>query len=372
MLEKGKISPRQMGELLAMIMISTAILFVPSFTVKLLGQDAWLAILLGAGFGVVTLYFVYQLGERHHGQTIFQYAEHLLGKWLGKLVGLIYIWTFLRVVAIVIREFGAFMTTSFMPNTPLSVFTFSIVLLSAWAVMAGLEVIARMNEFLILLVVTSLVAVLALSMGNWDLGSLQPLFAADLLLLLETATIPEIWKVDTITIAVIMPFITRPKRVLIAGTVATLSAGALLAIGIIGTLAIFGPQLLPTFRFPLIMFVRTINIAQILSRFEVVVMVVWVAGAFLKTTYFLYCASLGFAQITGLKEYRPVVFPLGVIATVWSFSLFENIADLEKAISTPSLRSYFIYLGLPVFLLLVTIVREKFFGVSFGGEEKYE
>src|SRR5690554_2797992 len=94
MLEKGKISPRQAGELLVIALNATAILLVPSFTVKQLGQNTWLAVLLGSLWGVVTLSLVYWLGRKHPGQTIFQYSQTLLGRWLGKAVGLVYIWNF--------------------------------------------------------------------------------------------------------------------------------------------------------------------------------------------------------------------------------------------------------------------------------------
>lgn len=359
-LEKGKISPRQGGELLVITLLATAILLVPSFTAAQQMQNAWLATLLGSLWGLATLYIVCWLGNKHQGQTIFQYTQTLLGKWLGKIVGLAYVWTFLRVVAIVIREFGDFMTTSFMPNTPLSVFSLSLIFLAAWTVFAGLEVLARMNEFIVLLVIGSLYFILLLSLGNWELGNLQPLFTVEFIPLLKTSLIPEVWAADTISFAVIIPFLTRPKRAFAAGAAATILANGILTIGIIAVLATFGPYLLPVTRFPILMFVRTINIAQILSRFEVLIMVVWVAGVFVKTTYYLYIASLGLAQISGLKEIRPVVLALGIIAIVWSFSLFENITELEAFVSTATPTALLFYLGIPLFLLVVTWLKEKF------------
>jgi spore germination protein KB len=360
MLEKGKISPRQAGELLVIALNATAILLVPSFTVKQLGQNAWLAVLLGSLWGVVTLSLVYWLGRKHPGQTIFQYSQTLLGRWLGKAVGLVYIWNFLQVVAIVIREFGDFMTTSFMPNTPLSVFSLSLVFLAVWSVYAGLEVIARMNEFIIILVISSLYIILLLSLGNWDLGNLQPLFTVQFLPLLKTSLVPEVWAVDTVSFAVIMPFLTRPKQAFAVGTAATVFANGLVAVGILALLATFGPYFTVIPRFPILTFVRAINVARILSRFEVLVMVVWVTGVFIKTSYYLYCASLGLAQITDLREIRPVVLPLGIIAIVRSFSMYKNISELETAVSSTNPAILSLYFGIPLMLLLVTWFREKF------------
>lgn len=369
MLEKGKITPRQTGELLFIIMLASAVFLVPNFAADKVAQDAWLALLLGALLGFVPLWIVTRLGEHHPGKTIFQYSETVLGKWPGKLLTLYYVWSFLRVTAIVFREFSEFLVTSFMPNTPPSVFVISLAFMTVWAVLAGLEVIARMNEFIILLVCTALVIVILLSLNNWDLNLLLPPFQANPLTLLKTAVIPNVWRVETVTVAILMPFMTRPKKAFVSGAAAACFAGVALAMGVIAATAVFSHHLLATLQFPIYNFVRTIKIAQFLSRFEVLVIVVWVAGIFIKTSIYLYLASLGLAQAAGLREYRPVVLPLAVICIAWAFSLYENIIALAKAVANASINIFILYLLLPLLLLLVTLVRENIAGRRQTGEK---
>ena len=357
MLENGRISSRQIATLLFMAMISTSILFVPAFTVDKLGSDAWIALLLGTFLGLLTLLIANWLGQQHPQKTIFQYSQTILGSFFGKILAFMYVWNFLRVVAVVVREFGEFMTTAFMPNTPIFVFIASLLLLAALAAIAGIEVLARTSEFIILLVATSLVAIVILSLGNWELNQLLPMFTSDLLSILKTAATIEVWKADAILAAMLIPFMIRPQKALVAGAKATLAAGILITIGVIGALAIFGPYLLPSFRFPIHMYTRTINIGRILTRFEALLMVIWVAGVFVKTSVYLYFASLGLAQAAGLKEYKFLVLPLGVICATWSISLFENVAALEAMISNPYPESLLMYLGVPLFLMLITIIR---------------
>jgi spore germination protein KB len=368
MLEKGKISPRQAGQMVFMSIHATIILFVPAITAHLAGHDAWIATLAGSLVGLATLFFVIWLGKKHPGKTIFQYCETILGRYIGKLVGLAYVWIFLHLVSIVAREFGDFMTTAFMPNTPLSVFNFSMLLLCAWSVIAGLEVIARMNEFIIILVVGSLLLILTLSLPSWDLGNLLPFFSMGTGPILSAALVPASWHGEVIWLAVIIPFITRPGRAGIAGLAAIVSSALLLTLGVIGALAVFGPELVASFRFPLHLFVRTINIGDILTRFEPVVMTTWVSGVFIKTSIFYYCASLGLAQVLGLSEYRPVVLPLGIIAATLSIGLFPDVVALSGFLAEvwPRYSLSLFFLGLPLLLFSVTLIREKLLGARFG------
>lgn len=368
MLEKGKISPRQTGELLLITILATVILFVPAITSAMAGHDAWLATSVGSMFGLLTLGLVIWLGKKHPGQNIFQYSETILGKWLGKLVGLAYVWIFLHIASVVVREFGDFMTTSFMVNTPLSVFNLTIILLAAWAVLAGLEVIARMNEFIILLVVAFLLGIIVLSTPNWDLRFLLPFFSRGPGPILQAALVPAAWHGEIVVLAVFLPYVTRPGRALFAGSLAIIASAGILTLGVIGALSIFGPELVASFRFPLHLFVRTINIGQLLTRFEVIVMVTWVAGVFIKTSVFYYCTALGLAQVFGLSQYRPVVYPLGILMATLSISLFENVTEvvffLGEVWPLYSISLYF--LGLPLLLIIVTLVREKLLGATFG------
>ncbi len=368
MLEKGRISPRQTGQLLFMTTIATLIFFAPSMIVSLAGNDAWLAALVGPMFALITLLLITWLGRKHPGLTIFQYSEVILGRWLGKAVALIYVWGFLHIGAMAVREFGDFMTTSFMSDTPISVFNFSMILLCAWSVMVGLEVIARMSEFIIILVISFLLFIFLFSLPNWELGYLLPFFSRGAMPVLEAALIPASWHGNIIVLAVILPFMTRPSRAFLAGTTAVFASAALLTLGVIGAIAVFGPELSSSFLFPIHHFAQTINIGEIITRFESVVMTIWMAGIFIKTSVFYFCAALGLAQVLNLKEVRPVILPLGILLGTLSISLFQDVTTLVTFLkeTRPYYTISLYFLGLPLLLFSVTLVREKIFGSRFG------
>ncbi len=369
MLEKGRISPRQAGELMFITILATVILFVPAITADLALHDAWLAAFTGSLFGLVTLTIVVWLGARHPGRTIFQYCEDILGRYIGKLAGLAYVWFFLHVASLVVRQFGDFLTTSFLPETPLSVFNFSLIFLAALSVLTGLEVIARMNEFVVLLVVGFLLIVITLSYGNWEVANLLPFMADGVMPVAGGALVPASWHGEIIILAVILPYLTRPRQALLSGASAILASGLLLTMGVVAVLAVFGPEFTASIRFPVYLFVRTINIGQILSRFEVVIMITWVAGVFIKTSVFYYCAALGLAQILGLAEYRPLVLSLGVIMAVFSITLFADVAELSHFLGDvwPFYSISIFFLGLPLLLLSVSFINGKMAGKGTEG-----
>jgi len=373
MLEKGKITPYQAGELIFMTIFPTAVLFLPAETAASSAQDAWLAVIAGSISGFITLFLIIWLGSMYPGKTIFQYSEDILGRYAGKLVALAYVWLFLQMAFLVMRQFGEFLTTAFLPDTPMSVFNISLVFIAGLAVLSGLEVIARTNRIILILIVSFLVGVLALSTYRWDLFNLLPFFAGGLKQIAVGTISPASYYSQIIILAVFLPFLTNFRQAVWGGTAALAVTAFLLTITIIGILSTLGPEFTSVARIPIHLFVRSINVGQLLTRFEVIVMVIWVAGIFIKTSVFYYCAALGIGQIFGLSDYRPVVLSLGVIIATFSMAIFENINELSAFIATIwplySLAVYFI--GLPLFLLIAALLRQILAGSS-QGEKKNE
>lgn len=88
--EQVKISARQIMILTALFTIGSAILIVPSGMASVAKQDAWIAALVGVGAGLLILYMYSKIAGLYPEMTLIGIMETLLGKWLGKAVGLLF------------------------------------------------------------------------------------------------------------------------------------------------------------------------------------------------------------------------------------------------------------------------------------------
>ncbi|UPG63739.1 hypothetical protein [Metabacillus endolithicus] len=61
-----------------------------------------------------------------------------------------------------------------------------------------------------------------------------------------------------------------------------------------------------------------------------------------------------------LKDYRPVVYPLGMILIVLSISIAPNIVYINEMSSIWPFFDFTIGVFLPLLLVLITLVRRKF------------
>lgn len=361
MLNEEKISSTQLMFLLVTLVTATGWLFVPAITAEAAGESGWISVLIPATvFGVAVVLVCVALGLRFPGRTVIEYSGDIAGKFGGKVVGLGYIFFFLHINGVIIREFGEFMVTAFMPDTPLLVFNGVMVLLAAYAVRCGLEVICRANQFVFPLAVLSLFVIIALVAGEMHLENLLPVMEEGLAPVLKGALAPASWRGEVVVLLMFLPYLNFPQEAGKAGLLAVIFIGILLTLATAAVIAVFGEGMAAHLTFPTLYLARYVSVAGFIERVEAIVMVLWVAGIFVKISCFYQAAALAVAQWLGLKDYRPLVLPLGVVQLVWSVTLFDNSRELVAFLAkTFPPYAYVFELGIPLLLLLIALIRKK-------------
>lgn len=129
----------------------------------------------------------------------------------------------------------------------------------------------------------------------------------------------------------------------------------------IAVIGIFGVEEAKTLTFPIFSLTQMVSIGDFLERIEIIFLTVWILSLFIRVTIFYYAAALGTAQILRLKDYKPLILPLGAIIINLSVFLFESQADLKKFTSYEIWTLYalpFLVL-LPLALIFTELVRKK-------------
>lgn len=359
-LEEGKISGSQFMWMLVTTVLPTAVLFIPATSIEHAGTSAWLDGLVVPtiwGFGIIWVSVT--LGERFPGRCLVDYSGDILGRLGSKLTGIFYMFILLYVNAIIVREFGEFLLTAFMPDTPLLVFCSVLLILAASAVRNGVEVIARMNQFIVSLMFFALIFIFSLVMGEINPKHLLPLFEGGIRPILHGGLTPMGWRGELFLTLILMPYLTNYKEARTAGYKANLLLGVVLGFDIFMVLAVFGKEA-ANYVFPVHALATYISVAGFLERIEAFILALWVAGVTVKVAIWFYCATLVTAQTLNLSDYKPIVLPLGLIQVVWSITIYDNVREMVEFFAKPWITfSAFFELMVPLVILLAAAIRKK-------------
>ncbi len=89
--DNWKISPNQFKILVILCFISTSILLTPAGLTVHAKQDAWIAAIIGSVIGLVLVWFYSSVGSLFEDMSLIEYTEKVLGKWIGKIVAILFV-----------------------------------------------------------------------------------------------------------------------------------------------------------------------------------------------------------------------------------------------------------------------------------------
>ncbi len=357
MIEPIRISARQVLYMLILVRTVPVLIFNPSIRAGA-AQDAWLTELFAIGIQLIMAYFMFKLAYRFPKESLYSYCELILGRYLGKLVNLSYVIFFIVVSATLLNELGQLMVIAFLPETPIIVFVGMAIIATTYAARSGFEVIARLAELLFPLVLAIYLLGVVTSVMDVDLDLIKPVLVQPPYVLARASADSAAGFMYVAAIAVIFPNITNQggmRRLAFLGLLIIGVINSLITFLVIGT---FGPAQAKAISFTGLELFRYVSIADIIERLEPLVMVIGVGTIYLKISIFLYCAAVGIAHVFGLKNYRPLVLPLGTIITGMSIIMFSSFAALTDWLAAGwVVQNYIFELGIFLLILLVALVR---------------
>lgn len=323
------ITCRQLGSLIFLLILSTAILYVPSVIYQVAKQHAWISPVVSFTFGFIIMQMIWRLHRWYPRQTLIQYAPQIAGVIPGKIIGVLYIWVYFHLTAIVTREFTEFTSSFVLNKTPMLVIAGFMIAVCAYAVSGGIECVGRIAIPIAAatLFVNILGFVLVLNYFDWH--KLQPFWEeGQWLPILRGSFVPAGWFGEVIVLSSFLPHLTESKennRTLVLFLTLTM---IITVLDNLFAVSIFG-GLNESLLFPVFYITRLISIADFLERVDPFFVIFWVSAIFVKITilYFALVQSIG--EWLNLSNSRVTILPLGILLSLSSIFFFDNSSELN-------------------------------------------
>ncbi|MBO1515443.1 GerAB/ArcD/ProY family transporter [Metabacillus bambusae] len=362
MLEKGKIWGWQFTILVFLFTTGSSLILVPSMLAAKAKQDAWLAGIFALAVGLLLVWLYQTLGSLFPEMTLVEYIEKILGKWIGKAISLLFFTYPFVLGAFVLRNIGDFMTTQIMPETPIEAIHFVYLTIVMMGTRYGLETLARAGEILFPLFIVLFLFLVIFISPQIELEKIQPILEEGMKPVLQSAFLfigfPFL---ELCIFLMIFPYVNHPKKAGKAFFMGTLMGGIVLIVLTALAILVEGADQTSRYLNPSYILAQKINIGNFVQRIEAIVAIMWFISIFFKLTICFYVSNLSLAQILKLKDYRVLVFPLGMIIYVLSLIVSPNIVYISTHV-LDVWPLYFSIFGLfiPLLLLGIAAVRKKF------------
>ncbi|WP_436243269.1 GerAB/ArcD/ProY family transporter [Paenibacillus sp. LjRoot56] len=358
MLEKGKISAFQLGIMMYPTVLATGFLALPTITSEKAHNDLWMTPVIASLSGFIAIYVAMKLHELYPKQTVSQYSKHIIGNIPGYVLSLVYVLVNAYSTGLIARQYAEFVKSCFLFKTPILIIIFSILLLAAFAVRGGVEILARSAVIFTPIFILPL-SILLLLIPEMDMRNVLPVMEHGIIPVIKGAIVPQAWFSELFLISFFLPLLTDLKKsgkwsvISLCVIVVTMIFVDLISLFLLGSDT-------ENKIYPILIAIRYISVANFFENLESLLLAMWVVGNFIKISVFYYIAVLSIAQSLKLSEYRPFVFPMGLFILVFSFwdiASFSYLGFILKVIS-PLFLSLF-YMLIPLLLLIVAVLRKR-------------
>ncbi|MZQ82212.1 endospore germination permease [Paenibacillus sp. 5J-6] len=328
---ESTLTARQLMIFIFLISVGTTILVVPSILAAESKQDAWIAGIAAVSVGLLFIWMYVKLARMYPAMTLFDMNEHVLGKWLGKGVTLLYIYVMFVLSAQVLFYIGTFMTTQIMPTTPIQSIHILMITFTVIGAKLGVVILARTAEIFFpwILLLFFLLVIFVAPQSN--IKNLLPIGEASFMSIARPAMFMIVFSFFPIifTLCLISKEAKFPARFAKSFFYGGITSGIMMIIITLLGILVMGADQSARHVYATYALAKKISVGNFLQRIEVTVAFLWFISIYFKLTLYFHVTLKAIASFFRLQNYRALATPAGFIVIVLSLMVYPNVAYIH-------------------------------------------
>ncbi|WP_042166659.1 GerAB/ArcD/ProY family transporter [Paenibacillus gorillae] len=329
-----KMTPLQAASLLALLIATQNYIFAPALMARFAHEDMWISSLLAAAAAFLFCLYAVWLAGQFPNRTLIQFLSVLLGRWVGKAIGALYLVYFICLTVIYVQTLATSFKVLFLPMTPLIVFIVLIILFCMYGAAQGISVLGQMSTLLILALLVTLLLLFVGTLPSVEITNYMPIgqnrwsniFYASLFNLTSFT--------QSIVITMLFAFVRADKmkyakKYVIWGSALTFGVTSLIVIEEVG---VFSPNQLELLTFPTVELITLFNFGTFFERVETIFVSVWGAAMFLVIGMLFTSSLTAIRHLLGRSEgsaSKWLVLLYGVVIFLISLFYLPNTQKLS-------------------------------------------
>lgn len=357
-IKDGHIGWREATALLITFTAIKVLLAFPRMMAKLGLAAGWMIPVIAMALGLLGFGLIAALMKRFPGKSIVEVSELVAGKFFGTIISMCFFGFFFYLTVVVLRQFAETVIVTSLPRTPISVVTAIFLMAVVYAAYLGIETISRGNWLLFPFMLVGFVTILAGVLPYFELDYFFPVLGTGATSVLKAGILKSSLFGEVLILAVIYPAIRNREKFNHIGIMSITVSGVAMTLAVVVLIGVFSPiGARDGAAFPLFQLARLIFFGRFVQRIEALFIFVWIFAGLIEISLSLYASAVILARILKLPVFRPLIFPLALLAYCLSFVPPDYVTATKM--ETDVLRNYgwSITFVLPGLLLLLARLR---------------
>ncbi|GGF82043.1 germination protein GerLB [Paenibacillus albidus] len=355
------ITTLQVTAVITSTIIGVGILSFPRYMADAAGSGAPLVTAAGLPVAFAGLWFTAAVCRRFPQETLFVFSRRLLGRGFADILSFCIFLFFAFSTGLTMRQFGEVCVTVIFKKTPVEAVILMMLLLAALSVRRNVIKFTYIHIFYAPFILSSIFIIVLVALKDIDGLNLLPLTgnhttaASFFRGMVTSSTLYQ----GTIVLALLVPLMKNPRKVLKAGTAALLIVGIVYILIVLITVGMFGAYETRLLLYPTLETARSISIGEgVLERFDAIFIIVWVISIFTTIFTNYYLAAYALREATRFRDQRLLasfLLPFIFTASLLPKNVFQSycLASVTAIVGLILLTLY------PLLLWLTAILRNQ-------------
>jgi spore germination protein KB len=329
--------------------------------VRRISGDVWTATVIGFATGIIIMLLMAFLCSRFPDKTIIRFSEELLGKWVGRGIGVILALFFILAYGASAGTMILHLSEFFLPETPFIIICLIYTLLCMYGVFLGIEVSVRFSAVGFAMLVLISIAMITGTLTYISLNNLLPVFDQGLWANLNGSLyIFGDTAMAILTVGFIFPLLAKKDKAISLTFWAMLAGTLMVIIWPIYEVMVLGPEFMKDYVVVCMQQIRCAQLTRYLPRYELLMVSFFVFSMFVQSGAMFYCSKYAIKQVTNIKKDWSIILPLTpvMVASVYFMSRDHNNYILFLAYPYTQI-CIALSVGLPLLLFFTALFRGR-------------
>lgn len=326
-----------------------------------IGNNIWISTIFGTLLGVLLIWLTVVIIRRYPTGDIMDQSKILLGGWFSKFISLLLFIFFLCSYGVVMITYVYHLMDYFLPEAPSFIFILIAFFVGCYGAYFGIEVIGRMALIGVFSVLALNILLMLGSLAKFDIYELLPTFQDGIPSTLWASRHHFVdWAMVTMTVAVILPYVRNPKEWGRSSISAFFFGGAFVVMWPILEVGVLSSEVTAQYIVSCMQMARSAKIGQFIHRYEMIMVAFFAISILTQIMMCFLCASTVASKLFGLKDYRPMILPVGVILSGFGFWIvFDHHRAMELLEASWVYIALSIAIAIPLILFIVGSFMKK-------------
>lgn len=357
---KKFISNTQIIALLYCMIFAYGVINLPQRVAKSAGTGGWVSLLIATIIFIFITYIITKLQYIFEGKTLLEYSEQLIGKFFTYIIAILYIVYFFVFFTMFTRGYCDTIRLVILAKTPVIYLCLLFYLIVCYALLNGLNVIARICQIYGVIIVIATIVINTILFAQGKIVQIKPLFVASNIMVYLKAVLQMILPLAGVEIIFAIPLNRNANKGIHKYSMLLMAFIGLLYIYVVeSAFSVGGAALVVNSRAALFNISNGVDVpfAEIFLRLDVIYLIIWTMNILCSASLWGYGTVVFINKIFKNIRYSSLV----VITTTIAFILSQIPSSMKQVEFILDINTYFgivVIFIIPCILFFITKVKK--------------